>query len=70
MAEVEKVAPGEWLLIENHCPVCADAKACQGSCRSELEVVFQKLFKGWARVERSEHILRGERRCVYRVFTS
>lgn len=66
MAEVERVDTGEWLLIENHCPICAAAKACQGFCRSELET-FQKLLGEQATVERTDHILHGARRCAYRV---
>ena len=66
MANVEPVKKGEWLLVENHCPICAAAEACQGFCRSELEV-FQDLFAGVAEVERLEHVLAGARRCAYRV---
>lgn len=66
MAEVEKVSRNEWLLIENHCPICAAATACQGFCRSELEV-FQGLFETEASVERIDHILQGARRCAYRI---
>lgn len=66
MAEVERVDKGEWLLIENHCPICAAAKAYQGFCRSELET-FQQLLEQQARVERIDHILHGARRCAYRI---
>jgi len=64
MAEAIKENAKTWLLIENHCPICAAATACQGFCRSELET-FQSLFKGIARVERTDHILQGARRCAY-----
>lgn len=53
------------LLIENHCPVCAAAQVCQGICGGELEVFRAMLPE--ARVERTEHILDGARRCVYRI---
>ena len=43
MAEFEAQAGGGFLLIENHCPICAAAKTCQGFCRSELEL-FQAAF--------------------------
>lgn len=66
MASVESCGKGEWLLVENHCPICAAAQACQGFCRSELEV-FQRLFAGAAQIERVEHILAEARRCAYRV---
>jgi predicted ArsR family transcriptional regulator len=64
MAEVERAGTGEWLLLENHCPICAAATACQGFCRSELET-FRKLLGEHASVERTDHILQGARRCAY-----
>lgn len=64
MAEAVKKNNSTWLLVENHCPICAAATACQGFCRSELET-FQSLFKGFAKVERTDHILQGARRCAY-----
>lgn len=65
MAEWRREADGTWLLIENHCPICAAATVCQGFCRSEL-AMFQALLAP-AAVERAEHILAGARRCAYRV---
>lgn len=60
-------AEGEnWLLIESHCPICVAAQACQGFCRSELQV-FQTALGDSATVERIEHLISGDRRCVYRV---
>jgi predicted ArsR family transcriptional regulator len=56
----------EWLLVEDHCPICAAAATCQGFCRSELEL-FQRCLGADAQVERCEHLLAGARRCVYRV---
>jgi predicted ArsR family transcriptional regulator len=57
---------GGLLLVENHCPICAAASACQGLCRSELEVFRAALGPG-VTVERVEHIPAGARRCAYRV---
>jgi predicted ArsR family transcriptional regulator len=57
---------GRFLLIENHCPICAAAKTCQGFCRSELEL-FQAAFGADMSVTRQEHLLSGGRRCVYRI---
>jgi predicted ArsR family transcriptional regulator len=65
MATVKKEGDG-YLLIENHCPICAAARVCQGFCRSELEVFRDVLGKG-VEVERTEHVLAGGRRCAYRV---
>ena len=64
MAEVEEGADGSVLLIENHCPICAAARACQNFCRSELEI-FQRVMGADCTVERTEHQLAGARRCVY-----
>ena len=66
MAEFEAEPDGSFLLIENHCPICAAAKTCQGFCRSELEL-FRAAFGPEASVTRQEHLLSDGRRCVYRV---
>ncbi|UTP40671.1 transcriptional regulator [Phenylobacterium sp. LH3H17] len=62
MAEWSRREDGAYLLIENHCPICAAASACQGFCRSEL-ALFQTMLAP-AKVERAEHILAGARRCA------
>ena len=66
MAEVQSTGRGAYLLIENHCPVCAAARACRGLCRSELEV-FQAALGPDVEIERADHLLTGARRCSYRV---
>jgi len=66
MCEVKALGDDAWLLIENHCPICAAATACQGFCRSELEV-FRGVLGDGVVVERVNHILDGARRCAYRV---
>lgn len=63
MAEWSRRDDGAYLLIENHCPICAAAAACQGFCRSEL-ALFEMMLAP-ARVERAEHMLAGARRCAY-----
>jgi len=65
MAESRKTARGV-LLIENHCPICAAAAACQKFCRSELRV-FQQSLGDDVTVERTDHVLAGARRCAYLV---
>jgi predicted ArsR family transcriptional regulator len=65
MAEVRREGDG-FLFIENHCPICAAANACQGFCTTELDL-FRAVLGKEIKVERSEHILTGDRRCVYRV---
>ena len=66
MAEFEAEPDGSFLLIENHCPICAAAKTCQGFCRSELELFRAALGAGTS-VMRQEHLLSDGRRCAYRV---
>ncbi len=65
MARWSPDGDGGYLLVEDHCPICAAAAACQGFCRSELEL-FRMLLAP-ARVERTEHALAGARRCAYQV---
>lgn len=64
MAEAREVDDHTWRLAENHCPVCAAARACQGLCRSELEVFRKVLGKSFT-VEREDYLLDGARRCSY-----
>ena len=65
MAEWEKEEDG-YVFMENHCPICAAATECQGFCRSELQT-FQKALGNKFSVERSEHIVKGARRCCYTI---
>jgi predicted ArsR family transcriptional regulator len=65
MAEWRKVAGG-YLLVENHCPICAAATACQGFCRAELDV-FRAVLGAGVSIERTDHIVAGARRCAYRI---
>lgn len=66
MAETQVDDDGSVLLVENHCPICAAARACQNFCRSELDV-FRRVLGPDVRVERVEHQLAGARRCAYRI---
>ncbi|ETW96539.1 MAG: hypothetical protein ETSY1_26280 [Candidatus Entotheonella factor] len=66
MAEVLTDPDGALLFVENHCPICTAAASCTGLCGSELDV-FRGVLGDLADVERCEHILNGDRRCVYRV---
>jgi predicted ArsR family transcriptional regulator len=54
------------LLVEHHCPVCAAADSCQNLCRNELEL-FRDALGASADVERTQHLLSGDDRCVYRI---
>lgn len=66
MAEWSRLDDGAYLLVENHCPICAAARACQNFCRSEIDIFRAVLGPGIA-VERAEHVLAGGRRCTYRI---
>ncbi len=69
MAEVIE-QPGEALvLVENHCSICQAAQTCPMFCSSELEV-FTQLLGSCVFIERTEHILSGDRRCAYRIAAS
>lgn len=65
MARLERDG-GDWLLIEDHCPICAAAESCQGFCHSELDIFREVAGPGGA-LRREEHLIAGARRCVYRI---
>jgi predicted ArsR family transcriptional regulator len=67
--EAEVVADdddGSLLLVEHHCPVCEAASACQGLCRGEL-ATFRSALGADVDVDREQHLLAGDSRCVYRI---
>ncbi|UJW85624.1 transcriptional regulator [Devosia sp. SL43] len=66
MADWREESDGSLVLIENHCPICAAATACQGFCRAELDV-FRAVLGPNAEVTRDEHIVSGGRRCSYAI---
>jgi predicted ArsR family transcriptional regulator len=63
MPDSARCDDGSYIIIENHCPICAAATSCRGFCRSEL-ALFERLLAP-AQVRRSEHLLAGSRRCSY-----
>ena len=66
MAEVQDGGDGSLLLLEHHCPICDAAQSCQAFCSTELEL-FSDALGPDAEVQREEHLLSGDLRCVYRV---
>jgi predicted ArsR family transcriptional regulator len=54
------------VLVENHCPIAAAAGACSGLCDSELRIFAAVLGDG-ATIERTQHLVAGDRRCAYRI---
>lgn len=69
MADAKPTGKGTFLLVENHCPICAAATACQGFCATELDL-FRAVLGPGVVVERAEHIVSGDRRCAYRITPS
>ncbi len=71
MAEVAPAPgiPDAYLLIEHHCPICDAARSCVGLCAAEL-TVFQQVLGPDTKVERVQHVLSGDTRCVYRITRS
>lgn len=65
MAEYSKDDQG-FLLVENHCPICAAAQICQGFCSSELNT-FKFVLGQDVNIDRVNHIIGGDRRCAYRI---
>lgn len=57
---------GVYWLFENHCSICAAASTCLNFCRSELQL-FQALLQDVAIISREEHIMKGARRCAYKI---
>ena len=67
MADVRREPEtGEWLFVENHCPICAAARLCTGICAEELALFHRVLGKD-VKIERLSHIVAGAGRCAYRV---
>ena len=56
----------QYVLIENHCPICAVATACQGFCQTELQT-FKSVLGPDVDIRREEHLMNGDRRCTYRI---
>lgn len=66
MAEIRRGEDGSFLLVENHCPICAAATRCQGFCSTELDL-FRSVLGPAVAVERVEHVVSGDQRCAYRI---
>jgi predicted ArsR family transcriptional regulator len=67
VAEVADAPDGRGVvLVEHHCPICTAATSCPGLCRSELDL-FREVLGPKVSVERTQHVLAGDRRCAYRI---
>lgn len=65
LAEWDKDGDG-FVLIENHCPICAAAQRCADLCDAELNT-FKEIFGDKVSVERVDHLIAGSRRCAYKI---
>jgi predicted ArsR family transcriptional regulator len=65
LAEWDKEDDG-FILVENHCPVCAAAHRCADLCEAEMNT-FKEIFGENVSVERVDHIIAGARRCAYKI---
>lgn len=65
LAELKK-DNGDFLFIENHCPIGSAAGKCSGICKSELNV-FEEVLRTEATVVRTSHLMTGAHHCTYRI---
>jgi predicted ArsR family transcriptional regulator len=65
LAEWDKDGDG-FILIENHCPICAAAQRCSDLCEAELNT-FKAIFGENVSIERVDHMIAGSRRCAYKI---
>lgn len=54
------------VLVEHHCPISGAAGVCVGLCQAELDV-FREALGPDVEVQRTQHLLGGDRRCAYRI---
>ncbi len=66
MAECFADGDGRWILVQNHCPICAAANNCREICQLEPRL-FQASLGNRATVRRTEYIQDGSRRCAYEI---
>jgi predicted ArsR family transcriptional regulator len=66
MAESRHNRDGTFALVENHCSISKAARICPKLCGSEL-ALFRAVLGDGVSVERTAHILSGDRRCSYRI---
>ncbi len=66
MAELHHRRDGTLALVENHCAIAAAAHSCSQLCGSELSL-FHAVLGDDVSIERTEHILSGDRCCTYTI---
>lgn len=66
MAECRRARDGAIELVENHCSISKAARFSPSLCGGEL-ALFRTVLGGGVSVDRVEHLLSGDRRCIYRI---
>ena len=66
VAEVADGGDGSVILLEHHCPICTAATSCPGLCGAELQL-FRDVLGPKVEIERTQHIVSGDKRCAYRI---
>ena len=66
MADLQRESDGAYLMTENHCPISHAVDSCSQLCETELDI-FRLTLGPQVEVERFEHMVRGDRRCAYRI---
>jgi predicted ArsR family transcriptional regulator len=66
MAEWARGRDGALELVQNHCSIAKAAQFCSKLCGGELSL-FRTVLGDDVSVERVEHLLRGDRRCAFRI---
>ena len=64
MAETRRHRDGTMELVQNHCSIAKAARLCPKLCGGELSL-FRTVLGDDVSVERTEHILAGDRCCSY-----
>jgi predicted ArsR family transcriptional regulator len=66
MAESRRCRDGALELVENHCSIAKAARLCPQLCGGELSL-FRAVLGEDVAIERTKHILAGDRCCSYRI---
>ena len=66
LAEWAQEADGGFLLVENHCTIAAASQICPAICGEELGL-WRTVLGDDVSVDMTEHMLDGDRRCVFRI---
>ena len=65
LASWEATGDGSFVIVEHNCAIWAVASRYGQACASELDFIATVLPD--ARVERTQHMVEGAKRCAYRV---